>query len=281
MSDNILSLFPSYHIYVCNAVKGARFGRAMVGILVFVRKQYKGLVSLVENINYKFGVFLKCSKILFDTDKDVILSFIYLPPLGSPLYKNMERHGIDLLEDLYLQLPIYDKYHIIMGDLNSRTGVLNDFFSNKKNVKEFEEYENIFDTFSFSIQRASRNKVIMSLGRHSIEFCKIYGLYIVNGKIGQGKNIESYTYIGSQGCSVIDYVLSSADLFAKFKNFSIDTRTDSPHLPMTLIISTEVAVLQEHDKAINDTAMFSRNPDDIDHFVKSLSELNQTNFFHD
>ena len=111
-------------------------------------------------MNFKFDVFLKCSKLLFDTDKDVILSFIYLPPLGSPLYKNMERHGIDLLEDLYLQLPIYDKYHIIMGDLNSRTGMLNDFFEQEKNVKEFEEYENIFD--SFSIPRASRDKVITS-----------------------------------------------------------------------------------------------------------------------
>ena len=76
-------------------------------------------------------------------------------------------------------------------------------------------------------------------------------------------------------------MLSSAELFAKFKNFNIDTRTDSPHLPMTLIISTKVAVLQETDKAINNTVMFSRNPDDIDRFVKSLSELNQTNFFHD
>ena len=160
MSDNIISLFPSYHINVCNAVKEARFCRAMGGIMVFVRKHYEGLVSLVENMNCKFGVFLKCSKLLFDTDKDVILSFIYLPPLGSPLYKNMERHGIDLLEDLYLQLPICDKYHIIMGDLNSRTGMLNDFFEQEKNVKEFEEYENIFD--SFSIPRASRDKVITS-----------------------------------------------------------------------------------------------------------------------
>ena len=78
-------------------------------------------------------------------------------------------------------------------------------------------------------------------------------------------------------------MLSSADLhvFAKFKNFIIDTRTDLPHLPMTLIISNKVAVLQENDKAINNTVMFSRNPDDIDRFVKSLSELNHTSFFHD
>ena len=55
--------------------------------MVFVRKQHKGLVSLVENTNCKFGVFLKCGKLLFDMDKDVILSFIYLPPLDSPLYK--------------------------------------------------------------------------------------------------------------------------------------------------------------------------------------------------
>ena len=44
----------------------------------------------------------------------------------------MKRNGIDLLEDLYIKLPIYDKYHIIMGDLNRRTGVLKYYFEHEK-----------------------------------------------------------------------------------------------------------------------------------------------------
>ena len=73
------------------------------------------------------------------------MSFVYLPPQGSPFYKHMERNGIDLLEDLYIKLPIYDKYHIIIGDLNSRTGILKYYFEHEKYFKELEEYENILD----------------------------------------------------------------------------------------------------------------------------------------
>lgn len=71
---------------------------------------------------------------------------------------------------------------------------------------------------NFCIPRASCGSFVTTLGRRLIEFSNVYGLYIVNGRVGQDKNIRNYTYIGPQGCSVIDYVLSSAKLFTKFKN---------------------------------------------------------------
>ena len=126
LTENIKSRFPNNCIYFCKAVKKSRFGRAMGCIVVLIKNSMN--ISRIENVDCNFGIFFKCYKSLFDIDKDVLMSFVYLPPQGSPFYKHMERNGIDLLEDLYIKLPIYDKYHIIIGDLNSRTGILKYYF---------------------------------------------------------------------------------------------------------------------------------------------------------
>ena len=41
-----------------------------------------------------------------------------------------------LFEDVFVSLPILDKYYIIMGDFNSRIGELKDTFKMDTTVKE-------------------------------------------------------------------------------------------------------------------------------------------------
>ena len=78
----------------------------------------------------------------------------------------------------------------------------------------------------------------------------------------------------------IDYILSSADLFVKFKHFNTDTRTESSHLPITLKIWSFINTPQDGDDEVKiDRVVFSRNQVVIDRFVKNLSELNETNYF--
>ena len=81
------------------------------------------------NTECKFAVFLNCSKRIFKTDKDVLLSFVYLPPQGSPFYNTTELEGIMRFEDVFVGLPIFDKYLLIMGDMNGRVGELKDTFA--------------------------------------------------------------------------------------------------------------------------------------------------------
>ena len=75
-----------------------------------------------------FEVFLNCNKRMFSNDKDVFLSFVYLPPQGSPFYNNLDFRVVMPFEDVFVSLPICDKYFIIMGDFNSRKGELKDIF---------------------------------------------------------------------------------------------------------------------------------------------------------
>ena len=105
LSEQVISLFPKFNIYVCEAFKQARFGRAMAGIFVFVRIGYDKFITRL-NAECKFAIFLNCSKRIFKTDKDVLLSFVYLPPQGSPFYNATELEGIMLFEDVFL-LALY------------------------------------------------------------------------------------------------------------------------------------------------------------------------------
>ena len=64
LSEQMTSLFPKFNIYVCEAIKQAKFGRAMAGVFVFVRKEYDQFITRL-NTECKFAVFLNCSKRIF------------------------------------------------------------------------------------------------------------------------------------------------------------------------------------------------------------------------
>ena len=70
-----------------------------------------------------------------------------------------------------------------------------------------------------------------------IDFCKIYGIYIANGRIGNDKGIGNYTFIGTQGCSVIDYVIMSPHLFNITDYFDIEKQAESSHLPLVIMFN--------------------------------------------
>ena len=69
----------------------------MAGIIVFISKEYDEFVTRVSK-DCSFAVFLNCNKRMFSTDKDVLLSFVYLPSQGSPFYNNTDYSDVMLFE---------------------------------------------------------------------------------------------------------------------------------------------------------------------------------------
>ena len=41
----------------------------------------------------------------------------------------------------------------------------------------------------------------------------------MNGRVGEDYGIRRYTFVGSRGSSVVDYILSSQDLFTNISHF--------------------------------------------------------------
>lgn len=71
------------------------------------------------------------------------------------------------------------------------------------------------------MRRVFDDKSINTNGRRLLDFCKQNGLHICNGRIGEDKNVGKFTYIGSTGRSVIDYVISNPALFHVICKFRI------------------------------------------------------------
>ena len=46
-----------------------------------------------------------------------------------------------------------------------------------------------------------------------LELCKQTGLRILNGRVGDDKGIGRYTYVGSSGSSLVNYVITTQNLF--------------------------------------------------------------------
>ena len=63
------------------------------------------------------------------------------------------------------------------------------------------------------LERFSQDKGhVNNNGLLLLDFCKQTGLRFMNGRVGADKGIGKYTFVGSRGSSVVDYVLSSQDL---------------------------------------------------------------------
>ena len=163
-----------------------------------------------------------------------------------------------------------------LGDFNCRTETLADYYNLENNVPVSEEFENVFN--HFCAQRISCDTTVSCSGSRLLEFCNDYSVYIVNGRVGQDKNVGNYTYIGPNDCSLIDYILASREVFESILDFCIDSRTESTHLPvwvqLPLKIKRHIEQTSHLMKSNSCPQAYSRSPRDIQAFIENV----KTNF---
>ena len=70
-----------------------------------------------------------------------------------------------------------------------------------------------------------------------LDLCKQTGLRVMNGRVGKDSGVGKYTFVGSRGRSVVDYMLASQSLFTLVKNLKFMTQISC------LIIASLVAAL--------------------------------------
>ena len=86
-------------MYFLNAFKYETLGRPMSGICVFINRLFKDYFTQI-NTDSKFCILFKVKKVLFNTYKDILMCFMYLPPYNSPAYREERCKGIDYLQTL-------------------------------------------------------------------------------------------------------------------------------------------------------------------------------------
>ena len=109
---------------------------------------------------------------------------------------------------------------LICGDFNSRTSVTPDFIeedgSGHMSVLP-DEYisDNQLPRLSEDVGHVNSNGLLL------LDFCKQTGVRIMNGRVGSDYGVGRYTFVGSRGSSLVDYALSSQDLFNYVKSFIV------------------------------------------------------------
>ena len=128
---------------------------------------------------------------------------------------------------------------IINGDFNARTSNENDFIAPDK-------YNDNTDTYYREQlhKRNSQDKILDERGKSIIDMCKGLDLSIINGR-KTGDIFGNFTCFQWNGNSVVDYLITSEQLFQRIPNFKVGEFIPwlSDHCP--LIFSLELNKTKE------------------------------------
>ena len=98
------TLFSDYKIFHSPAIKLSKMGRPSGGVVVFVKNFLLKHIKEIE-CNFDNLITIKLSNAILKSEKDMFLSFAYIPPYKSNYYKNKEiQCAIDNLQDHLLNI---------------------------------------------------------------------------------------------------------------------------------------------------------------------------------
>ncbi|XP_073976455.1 uncharacterized protein [Rhodnius prolixus] len=113
---------------------------------------------------------------------------------------------------------------IVVGDINARTGTLQEISS-----------ELPIDSEKYDYVRRSKDDVVNTRGGKFVNLCDEYGLIILNGR-SKSDAEGHFTYVGARGSSVIDLCCVSLNVLPMIDDFSVECETFSDHLPISFSI---------------------------------------------
>ncbi|XP_077986167.1 uncharacterized protein LOC144440655 [Glandiceps talaboti] len=241
--NDSVNVFENFVSFKSPAVNLSEKGRASGGVEVFVNKNLvKGVKRITTSL--KNTVILLLQKNVFHFLKDVLMVITYVPPEGSRAYVNSSDDGVENLENHLGEILSHlndDVSIIIAGDLNARTG----------SMQEFIEYDDSkygvgtnYESNDFTISRSSLDEGINNFGLSLISLCKHLTVYMLNGrKEGTGKG--EFTCIANEGRSVVDYVIVSEEIFSNVNSFVVPTRDESDHFPICCSFTVKVNFIRK------------------------------------
>ena len=300
-SDPIPKIPGFSHIICSNRPYKANSG----GVAVYVRTSLNIDISLSQDLPM-FGM----AWVRIRSHRDVYLCICYLPPEGSTYFTN-EAGTLDSNSHFETIMQYTSKYMalgevIITGDLNSRTGLLDD----RVPIDDLQEWQDLnianvpipSSLITSQLQlhtlpsRCSTDHTINVHGRRLIEICQSQGLVILNGRLpGDESGSMTYTQHGNSvlnHSSLIDYYISSASLAFDVSgvplhhtHLSIPAISSLPprpeggcfdHSPVFLTLPMHYCYTQSKTKNKQNSVSYKWDPDLRDIYVDNLMNSRDT-----
>ncbi|MCG7877394.1 MAG: endonuclease/exonuclease/phosphatase family protein, partial [Candidatus Thiodiazotropha endolucinida] len=222
LDDLDLINISGYEFY--SQTRKQKFLRKSGGMGVFIRKSLASYISIVQS-DSDYVFWFRLNKRLTGTREDVIFGVVYIPPSASRFYNADET---DLFEIELQSTCINNKYVVLMGDFNARTGTvpdisdaddfLMDHFDLQFTPHDLINISSLLLQLNMSVQRSSKDAVLTNEGKNLLDMCKSSNLCILNGRCGEDKDIRNFTF---RNTSVIDYNIVSAEMLTYVENFDI------------------------------------------------------------
>ena len=184
------------------------------GIILLAKKKFEKFLSITKKS--KNFLWCKISKEILNNENDLFLCGVYIPPEKSAYFEK------EIFDELEEDIAFYSSKGnvMILGDFNARTDTCNDFISKDGNQFINDTSENCFQTK----QRLSFDHQINNHGKQLINVCKSSDIRILNGRT-KGDSLGRATFHGTNGISVVDYVICDQELFQKTNYFIVKPPT--------------------------------------------------------
>ena len=251
-------------------------GRSSGGLLVYVKSYlYNFIKKVLFTPQY---MWLEVDKSIFlSLNESIHLCIAYNPPENSH-YCNKDIYdeiSIYMLKNCTLNSPI-----LLIGDLNSRTGVLPDFQEGKS--KNLDLKSNLSDHIPgrgiTPEKRSNCDTKTNGMGIKLLDLCKAHDLQILNGRV-MGDRKGSFTFHDTQqGASTIDVGIVSDSLFHQLASFVVLPQSDtSKHCKIVTRIKNMKADISKAETKeypwIPTTKNYKWKTDSEDKLSKALSSI--------
>ena len=150
---------------------------------IVFKDKFKDYIEILENES-KFVLWCKLKKNCINSEKDLIIGCVYIPPEKSPYFS---RNAFEEIETELVVFNINGNYSFCLcGDFNSRTGSLLDYIKQDNGDLRFNNDFEIDATkpMAFGINETRKNKdlKVNNSGYDLVDLCKGCSVYIMNGR---------------------------------------------------------------------------------------------------
>ena len=193
------------------------------GIILAYKNEYNKYISELP-MQSNFTLWFKINKKWTGCDEDSIHGIAYIPP------ENSKYASIDALSEIENEFQSFQKkykYFCLHGDFNSRTSKEPDVINFERESGNDENVEHLFidtsnaymlEELGIPLRRANEDKVINQYVRKLLNLCKYNNVFILNGRIGEDKDIGKFT---CKNVGVIDYAIASPEYLKHITNFRV------------------------------------------------------------
>ena len=214
------------------------------GMLIIIRKALQKGVKINKNKD-KDLLEVTLKKSFFGLQRDVQILFTYASPITSCYTKSRTENIIDKIEKIVTIGNDNYEHSIIMGDLNGRTNVKDDFV--RDSGDKHSPINNPTYVKDQVLERGNMDKTpVDEQGKKVLEICKQASYRILNGRSRGDRvgRLTRYPKTLRENPSAIDYALCRVELLKQIHSFSVAPFTGlSDHCCISVCIKVNIPSL--------------------------------------